>query len=138
MSGRDVIGIAKTGSGKTLAFVLPMLRHIMDQPKLEEGEGPIAMILAPARELALQIYKEVKKFASDVGLRCVAVYGGARVADQIADLKRGAEVVVTLASVLVENPERYGKPGTFIFATSRPARCSPPPHRRRRCARPGA
>ncbi|KAJ1457370.1 hypothetical protein M885DRAFT_132361 [Pelagophyceae sp. CCMP2097] len=93
MSGRDVIGIAKTGSGKTLAFVLPMLRHIMDQPPLEEGEGPVAMILAPARELALQIYKEVRRFASDVGLRCVAVYGGAKVADQIADLKRGAEVV---------------------------------------------
>lgn len=41
MSGRDLIGIAKTGSGKTLAFVLPMLRHIMDQPPLEELEGPI-------------------------------------------------------------------------------------------------
>lgn len=43
MSGRDVIGIAKTGSGKTLAFVLPMIRHIMDQPPLEEGDGPVGM-----------------------------------------------------------------------------------------------
>jgi replicative superfamily II helicase len=43
MSGRDVIGIAKTGSGKTLAFVLPMIRHILDQPPLEEGDGPIGM-----------------------------------------------------------------------------------------------
>lgn len=41
MSGRDVIGIAKTGSGKTLAFLLPMFRHIMDQPELEELDGPI-------------------------------------------------------------------------------------------------
>lgn len=41
MSGRDVIGIAKTGSGKTLAFLLPMFRHILDQPELEEGDGPI-------------------------------------------------------------------------------------------------
>ena len=41
MSGRDVIGIAKTGSGKTLAFLLPMLRHIMDQPPLEDMDGPI-------------------------------------------------------------------------------------------------
>lgn len=44
MSGRDLIGIAKTGSGKTLAFVLPMLRHIMDQPPLEELEGPIGKL----------------------------------------------------------------------------------------------
>ena len=41
MSGRDLIGIAKTGSGKTLGFVIPMLRHILDQPPLDEGDGPI-------------------------------------------------------------------------------------------------
>ena len=41
MSGKDVIGIAKTGSGKTIAFLLPMLRHILDQPALEEDDGPI-------------------------------------------------------------------------------------------------
>lgn len=81
MSGRDVIGIAKvralyahmlsvamhantcvssplhqTGSGKTLAFLLPMYRHIMDQRPLEHGDGPIALIMAPTRELAVQIY----------------------------------------------------------------------------------
>jgi ATP-dependent RNA helicase DDX46/PRP5 len=49
MSGRDCIGCAKTGSGKTLAFVLPMIRHIMHQPPLEIGEGPIGLILAPTR-----------------------------------------------------------------------------------------
>lgn len=43
ISGRDVIGIAKTGSGKTLAFLLPMFRHILDQPELEEMDGPIGM-----------------------------------------------------------------------------------------------
>ena len=55
MSGRDVIGVAKTGSGKTLAYLVPMFRHIMDQPPLAEGEGPIALIMAPARELAIQV-----------------------------------------------------------------------------------
>lgn len=44
ISGRDLIGIAKTGSGKTLAFVLPMLRHILDQPPLEANDGPIGII----------------------------------------------------------------------------------------------
>lgn len=55
MAGRDIIGVAKTGSGKTLAFLLPMFRHIIDQPSLQEGEGPIGLIMAPARELAVQV-----------------------------------------------------------------------------------
>ena len=55
MSGRDMIGIAKTGSGKTLAFLLPMFRHIADQEELEEGDGPIAIIMTPTRELCLQV-----------------------------------------------------------------------------------
>jgi hypothetical protein len=57
MSGRDCIGIAKTGSGKTLAFVLPLLRHVKDQPPLEQGDGPIGLIMAPTRELVQQIAK---------------------------------------------------------------------------------
>lgn len=57
------IGIAKTGSGKTLAFLLPLLVHLMDQDELKEGDGPIGLILAPTRELAMQIYTEAKKFA---------------------------------------------------------------------------
>ncbi|KAH8058982.1 helicase [Aureococcus anophagefferens] len=103
MSGRDVIGIAKTGSGKTLAFVLPLLRHIMDQPPIVDGgDGPVALILAPARELALQIWREAKRFANPLGLRAIAVYGGAKVADQIADLKRGAEIVVATPGRLID------------------------------------
>jgi ATP-dependent RNA helicase DDX46/PRP5 len=103
MSGRDVIGIAKTGSGKTLAFVLPMIRHIMDQPELGEGvTGPIALILAPARELALQIFNEAKKFTKALGLRATAVYGGASVAEQIGELKRGAEIVVCTPGRMID------------------------------------
>lgn len=62
LSGRDVIGIAKTGSGKTAAFLWPMLVHIMDQGRLLKGDGPIGLVLAPTRELAMQIYAEAKKF----------------------------------------------------------------------------
>jgi ATP-dependent RNA helicase DDX46/PRP5 len=94
MDGRDVIGVAKTGSGKTLAFLLPMFRHILDQPPLQEGEGPIGLVMAPARELALQIHSEAKRFCKALGLRVTAVYGGAGVAEQIADLKRGSDLVV--------------------------------------------
>lgn len=73
MEGRDIIGIAKTGSGKTAAFVLPMLIHIMDQQELVKGDGPIGLILAPTRELAVQIYQEARKFAKAYGLKYMSI-----------------------------------------------------------------
>lgn len=69
MSGRDVIGVAKTGSGKTIAFLLPMFRHIKDQRPLEQMEGPIAMVMTPTRELAVQIHRECKPFLKVLNLR---------------------------------------------------------------------
>ncbi|CAB9499348.1 processing ATP-dependent RNA helicase PRP5 [Seminavis robusta] len=103
MSGRDVIGIAKTGSGKTLAYLLPMLRHIMVQPPLAPHEsGPIGLILAPARELAYQIHLVCKAYCKNLGLKSTAVYGGASVAEQIADLKRGAHIVVATPGRIID------------------------------------
>ncbi|KAL8149691.1 hypothetical protein AgCh_006636 [Apium graveolens] len=102
MSGRDCIGVAKTGSGKTLAFVLPMLRHIKDQPPLVSGDGPIGLVMAPTRELVQQIHHEIKKFAKVVGLRCVPVYGGSGVAQQISELKRGTEIVVCTPGRMID------------------------------------
>jgi len=102
MSGRDVIGIAKTGSGKTLAFLLPMIRHILDQPPLGEGEGPVGLIMAPARELAVQIYKEARKFTKALALRVTAIYGGAGVKEQIGEMKRGAEIVVCTPGRMID------------------------------------
>jgi len=102
MCGRDVIGVAKTGSGKTLAFLLPMFRHIMDQPPLRDLEGPIGLVMAPARELAFQIFSECKKFTKVLGLRCGCLYGGAGVAEQIADLKRGMEIAVCTPGRLID------------------------------------
>lgn len=94
MSGRDLIGIAKTGSGKTIAFILPMFRHILDQQPLEEGDGPVSIIMTPTRELCMQIGKDIKKFAKSLNLRAVCVYGGTGISEQIAELKRGAEIIV--------------------------------------------
>uniref|UniRef100_A0A8C6T064 Probable ATP-dependent RNA helicase DDX46 n=1 Tax=Neogobius melanostomus TaxID=47308 RepID=A0A8C6T064_9GOBI len=102
MSGRDLIGIAKTGSGKTIAFLLPMFRHIMDQRPMEESEGPIAVIMTPTRELALQITKECKKFSKSLGLRVVCVYGGTGISEQIAELKRGAEIIVCTPGRMID------------------------------------
>ncbi|CAG8633989.1 11606_t:CDS:10 [Paraglomus brasilianum] len=103
LSGRDIIGIAKTGSGKTAAFIWPMLIHIMDQPELQSGEGPIGLILAPTRELAGQIYTEAKKFAKCYGLRVAAVYGGASKMDQFKELRPGGiEILVGTPGRLID------------------------------------
>ncbi|KAF0298003.1 putative ATP-dependent RNA helicase DDX46 [Amphibalanus amphitrite] len=102
LSGRDMIGVAKTGSGKTLAFVLPMMRHIADQHELEDTDGPIAIIMAPTRELCLQIGKECRKFAKPLGLRAVCVYGGTGISEQIAELKRGAEIIVCTPGRMID------------------------------------
>ena len=102
MSGRDMIGTAKTGSGKTLAFVLPMLRHVLDQPPIELEEGPISIILSPTRELAIQTYSECKKFCKSLKLRVVCVYGGTGISEQIADLKRGAEIIVCTPGRMID------------------------------------
>lgn len=61
LAGRDMVGIAETGSGKTLAFLLPAIVHINAQPYLSKGDGPIVLILAPTRELAVQIQDECSK-----------------------------------------------------------------------------
>lgn len=102
MSGRDVIGIAKTGCGKTLSFLLPMFRHILDQPKLEKNEGPIAVVITPTRELATQICGDASKFTKTLGLRAVAVYGGPNISEQIGMLKPGAEIVVCTPGRMIE------------------------------------
>ena len=102
MSGRDVIGVAKTGSGKTIAFLLPMFRHIKDQRPLDSLDGPVGLVMTPTRELATQIHKECKPFLKALNLRAVCAYGGAPIKDQIADLKRGAEIIVCTPGRMID------------------------------------
>lgn len=102
MSGRDMIGVAKTGSGKTIAFLLPMFRHIKDQRPLESLDGPICLVLSPTRELATQIHRDCKPFLKALNLRSVCAYGGAPIKDQIADMKRGAEIVVCTPGRMID------------------------------------
>jgi ATP-dependent RNA helicase DDX42 len=101
LNGRDIIGIAKTGSGKTAAFIWPMLVHIMDQPELKPGDGPIGLILVPTRELAQQIYTEAKRFCKAYGIEVVCAYGGGSKYEQSKDLEAGAEIVVATPVSLI-------------------------------------
>src|SRR5438270_8166435 len=89
LQGRDVIGCAATGTGKTLAFVLPMLE------RLTEKRGSVrALILAPTRELALQIHEQVEKFRNGYHLRSAPVIGGVGMTPQTQAFQKGTEIIV--------------------------------------------
>ncbi|KAG5670871.1 hypothetical protein PVAND_001104 [Polypedilum vanderplanki] len=102
LSGRDIIGIAKTGSGKTAAFLWPMLVHIMDQENLKSGEGPIGLILAPTRELSIQIYNEAKKFGKVYNIHVVCCYGGGNKFEQSKALEERPEIVVATPGRMID------------------------------------
>mmetsp|Transcript_47995 Transcript_47995/g.109176 ORF Transcript_47995/g.109176 Transcript_47995/m.109176 type:complete len:1407 (+) Transcript_47995:230-4450(+) len=102
MCGRDMIGVAQTGSGKTLAYLLPMIRHVMDQPKLQDGDGPIGFVIAPTRELALQIQREANTLGKAVGIVSVCAYGGGPMGEQLSALKKGAEILVGTPGRLID------------------------------------
>lgn len=102
MSGFDVMGVAKTGSGKTMAFLLPLFRHVKAQRPLEPGEGPIALIMTPTRELAVQINRECRMFKKALGISSVCAYGGSSIRDQIAELKRGAQILIGTPGRLID------------------------------------
>ena len=88
LSGRDLMGQAQTGTGKTAAFVLPLLQ------RMERGQNVQALILAPTRELAIQVTKAAALMAQDKNLRIMTVYGGQAYSLQINKLKQGVDVVV--------------------------------------------
>jgi ATP-dependent RNA helicase DDX23/PRP28 len=97
LHNRDIVAIAQTGSGKTASFVIPMLVYISELPKLTQdnaGLGPYAVILAPSRELALQLEEETKKFSRLMGFNVVSIIGGHLMDEQAFRLRNGAEVII--------------------------------------------
>jgi len=102
LSGRDMVGIAQTGSGKTLAYLLPGLVHIAAQPPLRPGDGPIGLVMAPTRELAMQIQSEVARFTAGTNIRSTAVFGGVSRYAQAGDLRRGVEILVATPGRLLD------------------------------------
>lgn len=106
LSGRDMVGIAQTGSGKTLAYIAPALVHITHQDQLRRGDGPIALVLAPTRELAQQIQQVATDFGQRINANNTCVFGGAPKGPQIRDLERGAEIVIATPGRLIDFLER--------------------------------
>jgi len=97
LQGRDCIGIAQTGSGKTLAYALPAIVHLNAQPRPTGTEGPVVLVLAPTRELIIQICAELEKYQLAGGLRIGVAYGGqdgkSDRATQADLLMRGVDIV---------------------------------------------
>ncbi|KAG7920576.1 hypothetical protein KL905_003210 [Ogataea polymorpha] len=91
MSGHDLIGIAKTGSGKTLAFLLPLFRQLLANPAAPSVR---ALVMTPTRELAMQIFHESSVFLQALKLRGCCCYGGQSISQQIAEIKKGCDLVV--------------------------------------------
>eukprot|EP01084_Bolivina_argentea_P305758 528231_1 len=100
--GRDMVGISATGSGKTLAFILPAMIHIVAQPYLEPGDGPIVLIVVPTRELALQIQEECEKFGANSKIKNTCIYGGVPKAPQKFTLEQGVEIVIATPGRLID------------------------------------
>lgn len=112
-NNNDVVALAQTGTGKTAAYGLPILQKVAatlqatDKSDSQEGSRPKALVLAPTRELCLQITDDLKSYSKYIeGLHILAVYGGASIETQIRQLKKGIQVVVATPGRLVDLMER--------------------------------
>ncbi|KAI0405479.1 P-loop containing nucleoside triphosphate hydrolase protein [Xylaria palmicola] len=119
--GYDLLAIAQTGSGKTAAYLIPILNHLMGKAKKlaaprpspnDAATGarvcaePLVVIVVPARELAIQIFNEARKFCYRTMLRPCVVYGGGPLRDQIDNLQRGCDVLIASPGRLIDLMER--------------------------------
>lgn len=102
-SGHNLVGVAETGSGKTLSFLLPAMNHIINQNlRPNSREGPIVLVVAPTRELAMQIHKVAWDFAKRLGFRTACLYGGAPRGAQIREVNYGVELIVATPGRLLD------------------------------------
>ena len=98
LNGHDVIGIAQTGTGKTAAFVLPMLMKL----KYAQGHDPRGLILAPTRELAMQVYENILELGKYTDLRTVCLYGGIGPKKQAEEVAQGCDIIVATPGRLLD------------------------------------
>ncbi|WP_313316819.1 ATP-dependent RNA helicase RhlB [Stenotrophomonas sp.] len=109
LPGGDVAGQAQTGTGKTLAFLVAVANRLLTRPALADRkpEDPRALILAPTRELAIQIHKDAMKFAADTGLRFALVYGGVDYDKQRELLQQGVDVIIATPGRLIDYVKQH-------------------------------
>ena len=109
LPGGDVAGQAQTGTGKTLAFLVAVMNRLLTRPALADRkpEDPRALILAPTRELAIQIHKDAMKFGPELGLRFALVYGGVDYDKQRQLLQEGVDVIIATPGRLIDYVKQH-------------------------------
>src|SRR5689334_2871746 len=120
MAGSDVVGLAQTGTGKTAAFAIPILSKIDTSSRITQ-----ALVLAPTRELALQVAEAFSRYGAHLSVNVLPIYGGAPYGPQLGGLKRGAQVVVGTPGRVIDHLEK-GSPTSRTWITwcsTRPTRC---------------
>ncbi|HEX3515951.1 MAG TPA: DEAD/DEAH box helicase [Trebonia sp.] len=103
LDGRDLVGQAATGTGKTAAFALPVLQRILAEGGRTE---PLALVLVPTRELAVQVSEAMHSYGHDMGARVLPIYGGEPIGRQLGALKRGVDVVVATPGRAIDHINR--------------------------------
>jgi ATP-dependent RNA helicase RhlB len=109
LKGQDIAGQAQTGTGKTAAYVLAALHHLMETPVAENAVGPWAIVIAPTRELAVQIHRDAELLGRYTGLKFAVVYGGTGYDSQRRQLEAGVDVLIGTPGRLID----YYKQGVY-------------------------
>lgn len=107
IEGRDLIAIAQTGTGKTAAFVWPTLHRLSLQESGRELNGTKALILAPTRELAVQIVENIESYGRHLTIRVSAIYGGVNEVSQLRAIRKGVQIIVATPGRLIDFIERH-------------------------------
>ena len=102
VSGRDVLGCAQTGTGKTAAFALPVLNHLGQRNRKAVSQCPFVLVLAPTRELAIQISHSFSTYGKHLKLRRALVYGGVGQGNQVRAMNRGAHILIATPGRLLD------------------------------------
>lgn len=106
LARRDVMSCAQTGSGKTASYLFPMVAKMLAEgppgPSAGKAAFPTGLVLAPTRELTIQLYEEALKFVHKTGIKVVVVYGGADPRSQSRELEKGADIIVATPGRLID------------------------------------
>ena len=102
LKGSDLMGMAQTGTGKTAAFTLPILQKLNANQSTEKARDPRALILAPTRELAIQINESIRKYGQYIAVKHTVVFGGVKQGPQVRSLSRGMDIIVATPGRLLD------------------------------------
>ena len=103
LQGKDLLGCAQTGTGKTAAFAIPILQHLYNNPQVQSGKRNLrALIVAPTRELAIQIADSFTAYGKYTGLTNTVIFGGVKQGSQTDKLQRGVDILVATPGRLLD------------------------------------